>query len=207
MNKSKILLISALSLMMGACSNNSGSTKSAGAPNDSTNLEVAEAFETSLNIRYVSMDSISKYYVLAQNVNAKAQGIAADLQSLQASFQNQLQQHANQIQQKQQSNGYLSEASLQADLKELDTKNARLQNQYAKKEQAAAEQIAKLQKELSDSIMNFIIVYNKEKKYDAILLREAGLFFNPALDITEDVIKGLNERYIDTAPADTKESK
>ncbi len=31
--------------------------------------------------------------------------------------------------------------------------------------------------------------------YDAILLRESGVLFNPALDITQEVIAGLNARY------------
>ena len=50
---------------------------------------------------------------------------------------------------------------------------------------------------LRDSINKFMIEYNKNKGYDFIItkLGENLLYANPAYDITNDVIKGLNERY------------
>jgi Skp family chaperone for outer membrane proteins len=43
--------------------------------------------------------------------------------------------------------------------------------------------------------MNYVEEYNKTRGYDAILLREAGVYFNPALDITDEIVAGLNARY------------
>ena len=48
---------------------------------------------------------------------------------------------------------------------------------------------------LQDSIMNYIVEYNVTRKYDAILYKAAGVLFNPALDITKEIIVGLNKRY------------
>lgn len=50
---------------------------------------------------------------------------------------------------------------------------------------------------LRDSINKFINEYNKNKKYDFILtkLGENLLYANPAYDITNEIAKGLNERY------------
>lgn len=59
----------------------------------------------------------------------------------------------------------------------------------------AQQEIAQRQIELNDSIEAFIRDYNKEKGYDAILFKAAGVYFNPALDITKEVIDGLNARY------------
>ena len=53
-----------------------------------------------------------------------------------------------------------------------------------------------------ESIHNFLVDYNAEHRYDAILLRAAGIYFNPALDITDEVIKGLNARYKQPSAAD-----
>ena len=39
------------------------------------------------------------------------------------------------------------------------------------------------------------MIYNSTRGYDAILLKQAGLYFNPALDITDEIVKGLNSRY------------
>ena len=49
--------------------------------------------------------------------------------------------------------------------------------------------------QLNDSIEAFIKEYNKTRGYDAILYKAVGVYFNPALDITDEVIKGLNARY------------
>ena len=49
--------------------------------------------------------------------------------------------------------------------------------------------------QLTDSIEAFIKDYNRKKGYDAILFKAAGVYFNPALDITSEIIEGLNARY------------
>lgn len=166
---------------------------------------VAEAHETSINIRYVVLDSIYKHYTLAQITTSEAQTMAMQLQSYQNQLASQLQNQANSIQQKAQNNGYLSQASYEADMKQLNNNQNSFQNQYAQREAKASQEMAIKQQALLDSINNFIIVFNKERKYDAILFKDAGLYFNPALDITDEVIEGLNARY--QAPADKAQEK
>ena len=56
-------------------------------------------------------------------------------------------------------------------------------------------QIAEFNRQLTDSIQNFIKDYNATRNYDAILYRASGLYFNPALEITGEIIEGLNARY------------
>ena len=48
---------------------------------------------------------------------------------------------------------------------------------------------------MNDSIEAFIKEYNKTRGYDAILFKAATLYINPALDITNEVVEGLNARY------------
>lgn len=50
---------------------------------------------------------------------------------------------------------------------------------------------------MRDSIQSFLRDYNKQKGY-SIILSKAGdniLYANPAMDITTDVVNGLNKRY------------
>ena len=58
-----------------------------------------------------------------------------------------------------------------------------------------------------DSINSFLATYNKAHHYDAILVYSPGDYFNPALDITRDIVEGLNASYKkagkEKAPADT----
>jgi outer membrane protein len=51
------------------------------------------------------------------------------------------------------------------------------------------------QQAVNDSIKAFIAEYNKTRGYDAILIKNATLYINPALDITDEVVEGLNARY------------
>ena len=65
--------------------------------------------------------------------------------------------------------------------------------------------------QINDAIATFIAKYNQEKQYAMILITQGDaaddgivtlsapvLTADPSLDITEDVLKGLNDEYIAT---------
>jgi outer membrane protein len=64
--------------------------------------------------------------------------------------------------------------------------------------QALSEESFKFTEGLQKDLKDFLEEYNKEKKYMYILTTGTGLDYlvykNPALNITEDVIKGMNEK-------------
>lgn len=152
-----------------------------------------------LNIRYVDADSIMDHYKLAQDIAQENQSMMVSYQRLEQQKQNEIQKLGTSIENKRNANGYLSEASFQADVNNLTQK----QNEAARLLQGRQEQISRAMADgrarLNDSIQNFIKAYNAGKGYDAILMREAGLYFNPQLDITAEVIEGLNARYTEAA--------
>lgn len=152
-----------------------------------------------LNIRYVDADSIMAHYKLAQDIAQENQSMMVSYQRLEQQKQNEIQKLGSSIENKRNANGYLSEASFQADVNNLTQK----QNEAARLLQGRQEQISRAMADasarLNDSIQNFIKVYNSGKGYDAILMREAGLYFNPQLDITAEVIEGLNARYTEAS--------
>jgi outer membrane protein len=52
--------------------------------------------------------------------------------------------------------------------------------------------------EVHDTIVNYIAIYNQTKDYTFIFDQSYGgalLYANPALDITSEILKGLNEEY------------
>ena len=51
--------------------------------------------------------------------------------------------------------------------------------------------------EVTQNIMEYIKEYNSDAKYDFILTKMGGnmLYANEALDITNDVVKGLNAKH------------
>ena len=83
----------------------------------------------------------------------------------------------------------------------LETRKATLSEQLQKKQIAFTEQ---LQKNIDD----YLAIYNKDNKYDFILsYTKTGqiLYANNALDITDEVLKGLNEQKV--SPIDTTKTK
>lgn len=204
MKKLYTLLLLSMAIFAVACNNQSS------APASASDTHQGDPYETVSNIRYVNFDSIQQYYHLAQEVKTQIEALGLEYNQQANRYQNLLMQKENNIRQKTQQNLYLSEQSYNNDVAELN----RLQNQYAQElakiEQRASQQSMALQKMLSDSINNFIIDFNKTHQYDAILDRASGLYFNPALDITKEVIDGLNARYKNTGvalPADTTKTK
>ena len=147
------------------------------------------------NYRYVDIDTVLSRYNLAKDYNEEIMRMQNNMESSMRRHQNTIQSKASKMQNKMQNNGYLSEASYRADEQEL----ARLQDSAQKdvdKLQADFQNAAmKAQQTVNDSIEAFIKVYNEAHGYDAILLKNATLYINPELDITEEVIEGLNAKY------------
>ncbi len=155
--------------------------------------------QTALNIRYIDSDSLLANYNLAKDVQEATMRAVSRIDNARQSKANEIQKFAAQVQQKAQSNGYLTEQSYNADMQKLQKMQQDAENYLAGLSRNADNELAQQQIQLSDSIESFIRDYNKTHGYDAILYKNAGVYFNPALDITAEVIKGLNARYTKTA--------
>ena len=175
----------------------SGSDEKANSAADSlqSNAEQAEAFTVSTNIRYIDLDSVMANYNLAVEISTAGQQAVNSLQQIQRQKESELQTLGNNIQQKAQSNGYLTQESYEADMRNFQNRQAQAQNYLMGEQQKVEQAMAQRQRQLQDSIHNFLVDYNASHHYDAILYKDAGVYFNPALDITKEVIEGLNDRY------------
>ncbi len=186
-----MMLVVAISFA--SCSTNNDSTAK---EETQSNAEIAEqATQPSLNIRYIDGDSIAAHYNLAKDFKEMSIRTYSKLENAQRSRAAEIQKFGSQIEQKMRSNGYLSEASYNADVEKLNKMQADAQSYLATLQRNAEQELMQQQIQLNDSISAFIKTYNKEHNYDAILLKSAGLYFNPTLDITAEVIDGLNARY------------
>ncbi|MCH5219032.1 MAG: OmpH family outer membrane protein [Muribaculaceae bacterium] len=170
-------------------------------PGDTTKVD-HEAFVPSINIRYVDMNLILEKYEYAAQETKKMQQKALELQQLQNKLSADLQKKQNDIQQKAQSNLYLSQESYEKDMRDLQADIQASENKYAKRAQDFDAEATRVQQALIQTIDNFIVKYNQDKHYDAILHKDAGAYFNPALDITQEIIDGLNAQS-ESAPATT----
>ena len=141
------------------------------------------------------MDSVMANYDLVKAFNEVNLRTMTKMQNAQSSREGELNRMAANIEQKMKNNGYLSEASYNADVAELTKKQQSAQNYLGSLQAEAQQEAMRQQQEFLDSLDNFLADYNRTRHYDAILLFTPGEHFNPALDITDDIVKGLNARY------------
>jgi len=186
------------SASLASCSNSDGKTSDDTAKTTAKTAEATEVKPT-LNIRYIDGDSITAKYNFAKDLQESAVRAYSKLEAAQQSRQNDLQSFGKSIDSKMKTNGYLSEESYKADVMKFQKMQSDAENYLAGMQRNTEMELAQQQQQLTDSIQSFIKEYNKTKGYDAILFKAAGVYFNPALDITDEVIKGLNERYTKVA--------
>ena len=192
----KTIAACALLTMAASCNNKEAATPAA--PVQATSDGQVAAV---INIRYIDADSVIGSYTLAQQLMAEQQRELNKLQQWHENKQRELQGLANTINQKQQNNVYLSQASMQEDVNNLQKKSEEAERYFNTQQQRLAMAGNEMQMRLNDSINNFIKDYNAVHGYDAILLREAGVYFKPELNISAEVIEGLNAHFAASQPA------
>jgi len=162
-----------------------------------------------MKIAYVEVDSLMTQFEFAKEKSAELEKKSINARNTLTQKGNQLQAAANNFQQKLQNNGFTSreqaegvQAALQRQQNDLAALQARLENELASETQ-------KFNVALRDSLNHFLEVYNKDKKYDLVLAKSGDniLLANKSLDITQDVINGLNKRYKKAAGTEKKAEK
>ncbi len=109
-----------------------------------------------------------------------------------------LDQETNEFQRKLQNNGFLSEARAVDARDQLLIKQENLRRLQQDMMDKTAREQNELNKQLYDKLTSFLKEYNKEKGFDIVLSTQVGstvLYAVDGFDITNDVVKGLNEEY------------
>lgn len=145
------------------------------------------------SIVYIQLDSIvakfDMFNDLKSELEEKVQKIQNDLQAKGRAFERDIKDFQNKIQK-----GLMTQSEAEEKNRVLGNRQADLQNLSAQKEAEIQEENAVMMNKVMDAIETFVKKYNEEKKYALIL---TGVFQgDPNLDITNDIIEGLNEEYI-----------
>ena len=108
-----------------------------------------------------------------------------------------LQEEAAAFETKVQNNVFATQERAQAEYEKIMKKDQELlQRSQAMIAEFEKESITK-SSEVTQSIMEYIKEYNSDAKFDFILTKMGGnmLYANEALDITDEVVKGLNAKH------------
>ena len=179
--------------LIGATASSDSADKKPAAP--SAKPQTTKAAAVLPNYRYVDLDTILSKYNLAKDYNEEMLRMQSSMESQVRSHETRLQKKASEMQNKLQNNGYLSEASYEQDQKTIANMQNEAQRSVASLQNNFEQSAMRAQKAVNDSITAFIEDYNAKHGYDAILFKAATLYINPELDITKEVVEGLNARY------------
>lgn len=153
--------------------------------------------EVSNRIAYVRIDSLmagyDMYNELSKEFEAKATAAESDLTSRGRALERKVQDAQSRVER-----GLVTRAEA-AQLQETLARDEQnfMQLQSTKQEELAEENSVMMNKILF-AVEEFIKEYNKDYRYGMILTTSGGspvLHADPALDITAEVLKGLNEKY------------
>ncbi len=92
----------------------------------------------------------------------------------------------------------MSQQEFEAAQKEIQQLQMNIQNREMKLSQDLQEKQLKLMQDINNEIEAFLKEYNKDGRFQFILSKASGdqiFFADSTLDITDDVLKGLNERH------------
>lgn len=147
------------------------------------------------DIAYINVDTLFKKYKfydeLESKLMEKQKGMESDLNRKSSAFE----KEAAEFQKKVQNNSFLSQESAQRQEQELMEKQ---QNLYKLREDLSNELMKEsqdLEKQLLDTVTNFLKEFNSDGKYRYILNSATFLYGNEGLNITDTVAGILNERY------------
>ena len=159
-----------------------------------------------IKIAFVEVDSIITQCNFCKDYSKILEKRGNYIQSALATQEKNLEAAARNFQHKAQNNGFSSQSEFESQQAAIQ----RQQEQYvATRDRLAAElqsKTEKFNKALHDSIEHFIAKYNKDKKFSLILTKQGDniLYGDKALDVTAEVIAGLNKAYKSKPVEETK---
>lgn len=157
--------------------------------------EKSDGNHSGLKIAYIKVDSLIVNYDLAQELHdgftQKQEAYTKEYADKRTKFE----QQAVAFQEKVQRGGFLTQERA---IQERDRLMGEEQ-QITKLDQELSNKLAQHQtennKQLLDSLMNYLKVYNADKKYDYILNAGEILIGDEANNITKDVLASMNASY------------
>ncbi len=184
---SSILMGLVVALCFTSC-NSASTPPNATVANDSVSAQIP-------TFAYVDVDSLQMHYAYYQDCRSELESVYNGYQATLAKKENALQTKVAEFQKKAQEGRFVSEVEFNNAQAALAKEQANLEQLGQKYMQQYAEKEAQYNKAISDSIQQFLTDYNAEHKFTMILYRAVILHCDASLDITSEVLKGLNERY------------
>lgn len=153
------------------------------------------------NYRFVNFDSIHEKYNLSIDFTEQMTKLTNDYEAEQQRKLSSLTAKGKSLE-KQYDNIQNSRVQLPSEVEAFQKDYADFQNMQQRVQQELMEKENQLQmtqaqnlQTLMDSVQTFLREYGPSKGYDAIFISVDAPYYHPSLDVTNEVIEGLNARY------------
>ncbi len=205
--KKTSLIFSAIALAVAAfgfqaCNNAAtGTAEAAGAENAVT--------ASKGSIVYFNLDQVLNEYDMANELRSAVESKVASINQEVTRRGNKLQSDVNAFQEKI-NKGLLTRSVAEVQSQKLTEQQQEFQNYAATKEQEIAEEQNVMMNQLADAISTFVKKYNEEKHYALIITTQGDILSAPvvagdeSLDITDEIVAGLNEEYVKNKSKENK---
>lgn len=177
------------------------SEENKGVPASKNATSAVSAPGTVPNYRFINFDSVCSKYNLAIDFTEQMMRLQNNYDSEEKKMGTHFQSRYNSFMQKQEA---LSQERVQlpSEVDALQKEGESLQNYYQQSQQSLYKLQAEIQqtmqknsKTIVDSLQNFLKDYAAAHGYDAVFFSESAPYYHPALDVTDEVVEGLNARY------------
>ena len=188
MKQLKLILTVAVAAIICSCAAN-GNTNGAQQANAESKTPAAQG-----GIVYIQLDSLVNQYDmyndLKSELESKVQAVQEDLTKKGRSFESAVKDFQAKI-----DKGLLTRSQAEEQQQKLVEREQNLQGLSQQKQMELDEEEAVMMRRVMDAIQTYITKYNQDKGY-ALILSVPVLAGDPSLNITQDILAGLNEEYI-----------
>ena len=157
--------------------------------------QIKDVVPSNLTVAYINSDSVLKYYDYYKEVKSRFE---AKGKKLDQDLQNRAQALQNEIGAYQRNVSTMTIGQAKAVEEDLGKKQQNFRQYQQSIEQDLVNDQSKVNAELYGNITAFLKIYGAEKGLQAVLKYDPSsdlLYGSAGIDITKDVIKGLNEAY------------
>ena len=159
-------------------------------------------------IVYIDMTRLMAEYDMANDLRAvvetKVSEIQAEITRRETNLANAVARYQEKVQK-----GLMTRTVAEVEAEKLQKQEIEFNNYANQKNNEINEELLVMNNQINDAIVTFVKKFNEEKKYAMILLSQGDLdgdgmvtlsapvlTADPSLDITDEVLAGLNEEYI-----------
>jgi len=147
---------------------------------------------------YFQLDKVLQEYDMANDLGSVVETKVQNIQAAVTSRQKKLEKEYSTFNEKI-NKGLMTSTTAQVQAQKLESEKAEFEQFANQKQQEIYEEQQVMMNTISDAIKSYLETYNAEKKYALVFANQGGspvVTGDAALDVTDEIIAGLNEEYV-----------